>query len=35
VLKPGGIFYIDAPNEDGLYMSVGNLYMRAQERDWV
>jgi 2-polyprenyl-3-methyl-5-hydroxy-6-metoxy-1,4-benzoquinol methylase len=35
VLKPGGIFYFDAPNEDGLYMRIGNLYMRAQGRDWV
>ena len=35
VLKPGGIFYFDAPNEDGLYMRIGNLYMRAQARDWV
>lgn len=35
VLKPGGILYFDAPNEDGLYMRIGNLYMRAQARDWV
>jgi ubiquinone/menaquinone biosynthesis C-methylase UbiE len=35
VLKPGGVFYLDAPNEDGLYMRMGNLYMRAQGRDWV
>ena len=35
VLKPGGVFYFDAPNEDGLYMRMGNLYMRAQGRDWV
>lgn len=35
VLKPGGIFYFDAPNEDGLYMRMGNLYMRTQGRDWV
>lgn len=35
VLKPGGIFYFDAPNEDGLYSRIGNLYLRAQLRDWV
>jgi SAM-dependent methyltransferase len=35
VLRPGGYFYFDAPNEDGLYMKAGNLYMRLQRRDWV
>ena len=35
VLKPGGVFYFDAPNEDGLYMRIGNIYQRAQGRDWV
>jgi SAM-dependent methyltransferase len=35
VLKPGGIFYFDAPNEDGLYTRIGNMYQRAQGRDWV
>jgi SAM-dependent methyltransferase len=35
VLKPGGIFYFDAPNEDGLYTRIGNIYQRAQGRDWV
>ncbi|HEY1403697.1 MAG TPA: methyltransferase domain-containing protein, partial [Pyrinomonadaceae bacterium] len=35
VLKPGGLLWFNAPNEDGLYMRVGNLYMRAQGRDWV
>jgi SAM-dependent methyltransferase len=35
VLRPGGLFYFDAPNEDGLYMSIGNLYMRVRGRDWV
>lgn len=35
VLKPGGVFYFDAPNEDGLYMRMGNLYLRALRRDWV
>jgi SAM-dependent methyltransferase len=35
VLKPGGLFWFDAPNEDGLYMRIGNFYMKAQGRDWV
>ena len=35
ILKPGGLLWFDAPNEDGLYMRIGNLYMRAQGRDWV
>lgn len=35
VLRPGGILYFDAPNEDGLYMRVGNLYMRLRRKDWV
>lgn len=35
VLQPGGILWFDAPNEDGLYMRVGNLYMKAQGRDWI
>lgn len=35
VLKPGGLLWFDAPNEDGLYMRAGNLYMKAQRKDWV
>jgi SAM-dependent methyltransferase len=35
VLKPGGIFYLDAPNENCFYTRIGNLYLRAQGRDWV
>jgi SAM-dependent methyltransferase len=35
VLNPNGWFYFDIPNEDGLYMRFGNLYMRLQRRDWV
>ena len=35
LLKPGGICYLDAPNEDGLYTKMGNLYMRMLGRDWV
>ncbi|HEX8634414.1 MAG TPA: class I SAM-dependent methyltransferase [Pyrinomonadaceae bacterium] len=35
ILKPGGLLSFDAPNEDGLYQRIGNIYMRAQGRDWV
>ncbi|MFM9903057.1 MAG: class I SAM-dependent methyltransferase [Pyrinomonadaceae bacterium] len=35
VLRPGGWLWFDAPNEDGLYSTFGNLYMRLQRKDWV
>jgi ubiquinone/menaquinone biosynthesis C-methylase UbiE len=35
VLRPNGLLWFDAPNEDGLYMLLGNLYMRLQRKDWV
>ncbi len=35
VLKPGGWIFFDVPNEDGLYMLAGNLYMKLMGRDWV
>lgn len=35
ILKPNGWFWFDAPNEDGLYMKAGNLYMRLRGNDWV
>lgn len=35
LLRPGGVFYMDAPNEDGLYTRIGNLYMRLLGRDWA
>ncbi len=35
VLKPDGVLWLDAPNEDGLYMVVGNLYMKLRGKDWV
>ena len=35
VMRPGGWLSFDAPNEDGLYMKAGNLYMRLLGRDWV
>lgn len=35
VMKPDGWLFFDAPNEDGLYMRLGNLYMRLRQKDWV
>jgi SAM-dependent methyltransferase len=35
VLRPGGVLWFNAPNEDGLYTQIGNLYMRSLRRDWV
>lgn len=35
VLQPNGCLFFDAPNEDGLYMRLGNLYMRLRGKDWV
>ena len=35
VLRDDGWLWFDAPNEDGLYMTVGNLYMKLMGRDWV
>jgi SAM-dependent methyltransferase len=34
-LRPGGLLFIDVPNESSLTMRIGNLYMRARGRDWV
>ncbi|MCU0238328.1 MAG: class I SAM-dependent methyltransferase [Pyrinomonadaceae bacterium] len=35
VLNPNGYFHFDVPNEDGLYMKFGNVYMRLRGKDWV
>lgn len=35
ILRPDGWLYFDAPNEDGLYMTVGNAYMKMRRKDWV
>jgi ubiquinone/menaquinone biosynthesis C-methylase UbiE len=35
ILRPDGWLWLDAPNEDGLYMTMGNFYMRLQGKDWV
>lgn len=34
ILRPGGLLWFDVPNENGLYMRVGNLYMKCLGRDW-
>jgi len=35
ILKPGGVLFLDAPNESGLYFHLGNLYQKLRGRDWV
>jgi 2-polyprenyl-3-methyl-5-hydroxy-6-metoxy-1,4-benzoquinol methylase len=35
VLEPGGLLWLDAPNEDAFSVQVGNLYMKVLGRDWV
>jgi SAM-dependent methyltransferase len=35
VLRPGGLLFIDVPNEASLAMRVGNLYQRLQLRNWT
>ena len=35
ILKPGGVLFLDAPNESGLYFQLGNLYQKLRGRDWV
>jgi hypothetical protein len=34
-LRPGGLVFVDVPNECGLYTRVGNLYQRLRGRDWA
>ncbi len=34
-LSPGGVVYIDVPNECSLYSRTGNLYLRLTGRDWA
>jgi SAM-dependent methyltransferase len=35
VLRPGGILWLDVPNEAGAFFVLGNIYHRARGRDWV
>jgi hypothetical protein len=34
-LAPGGVVFIDVPNECSLWSRLGNLYMRVRRRDWA
>ena len=34
VLKPGGLLYLDVPNERGLFFKMGNIYQKLRGRDW-
>lgn len=34
VLRPGGLLYLDVPNERGLFFRMGNLYQKLRGRDW-
>lgn len=35
LLKPGGVLYVDVPNDAGLYFRLGNLWNRLRRRDQV
>lgn len=35
VLRPGGMLWLDIPNEAGAFYRLGNLYQRMHRRDWV
>lgn len=35
VLRPGGVLWLDVPNEAGAFYRLGNLYQRLRGRDWV
>lgn len=35
ILRPGGVTFVDVPNEQGLYFRLGSLYQRLRRRDWV
>lgn len=34
ILKRGGLFYFDIPNERGLFFKVGSTYQKLRGRDW-
>jgi SAM-dependent methyltransferase len=34
ILVPGGLLYVDVPNEQGLYFRVGNTYQKLRKREW-
>jgi SAM-dependent methyltransferase len=34
-LRPGGVVFIDVPNECSVYSRLGNLYLHLTGRDWA
>jgi SAM-dependent methyltransferase len=34
VLRPGGVVYVDVPNESGWLQEAGRIALRARRRDW-
>ncbi|MBO0347856.1 class I SAM-dependent methyltransferase [Phormidium pseudopriestleyi FRX01] len=34
-IRPGGLLFIDVPNEGSLVTRIGNTYMRLRGRDWA
>ena len=34
ILRPGGVFYFDVPNERGLFFQAGSLYQKLRLRNW-
>ncbi|MFY9555303.1 MAG: methyltransferase domain-containing protein [Blastocatellia bacterium] len=35
ILRPGGMLWLDVPNEAGAFYKLGNAYQRFHRRDWV
>ena len=35
ILRPGGVLFLDVPNEEGLYFQIGNAYYKLRRRDWT
>ena len=35
VLRPGGMLWLDVPNEAGMFYRLGNIFQRLRGRDWV
>jgi SAM-dependent methyltransferase len=35
LLNPGGVLYIEVPNEAGLYFKAANAWLRLRRRNWV
>jgi SAM-dependent methyltransferase len=34
ILRPGGVLFVDVPNESGLYFKIGNAYQKLRGRQW-